>query len=81
MPGFLLFIDSATNGFRDFSSQFNYSLLVLTLINLYCVMLQRYNRAKLVLLIEERLNAGEIPNEMYENWLALDFSFTKNPSN
>jgi len=81
MPGFLLFIVSATNGFRDFRSQFNYSLLVLTLIILYCVMLQRYNRAKLVLLIEERLNAGEIPNEMYENWLALDFSFTKNPSN
>lgn len=47
--------------------------IVVFLINLYCVFLQRYNRARLALWIVERVNDGDLPDDSYKNWLAFDF--------
>lgn len=65
---FVLLING--HGYQDIGT----TILVATFINLYCVLLQRYNRAKLVLLIEQRLNEGDRPDYNYSNWLGLDFS-------
>ncbi|PIP85583.1 hypothetical protein COY48_01705 [Candidatus Collierbacteria bacterium CG_4_10_14_0_8_um_filter_43_86] len=52
----------------------NLFVIVIAAINLYCIMLQRYNRARLVVLIEDKLNTGHLPDSSYKNWLALDFT-------
>jgi hypothetical protein len=48
-------------------------IAIFTLGNLYCVFLQRYNRARLMLLVVKRLGHGRRPSLRYGNWLGLDF--------
>lgn len=53
------------NGFTVF-------LFVVTLVNIYCVLLQRMNRAKIALMIETLIERGHRQDTRYKNWLALD---------
>ncbi|KKT39063.1 MAG: hypothetical protein UW26_C0008G0005 [Candidatus Collierbacteria bacterium GW2011_GWF1_44_12] len=46
--------------------------LVLSVINIYCVMLQRYNRARICLVVERLVSKGHTVDSSYRNWLALD---------
>ncbi len=56
----------------DTSGWFFWFVMGFGLLNIYCVLLQRYNRARLVLAIERLASKGYYPDEQYSNWLALD---------
>jgi len=47
-------------------------ILIISVINIYCVMLQRYNRARICLVIERLVSKGHTVDGSYRNWLALD---------
>lgn len=70
-PFYFVFVWIFLGGFNLSVLSVLISLAAVT--NFYCILLQRFNRAKLVLMIEDRMNEGEMPDNRYKNWLALDF--------